>query len=403
MFHMSTTLTSPTTATAPAASPVAAPPLTKSPRLYSLDALRGFDMFWIMGGEELFHTMAKIYPHSAFWGALSNQFDHPLWNGFHFYDLIFPLFLFIAGVATPYSVGRELEKGASRKKLLLRVIRRGLVLVLLGILYNNGMRIKPLVDVRFGSVLGRIGLAYMFANIIYLYTKERTQLFWFAGLLIGYWVLLLCTSAPGYPRGDLSLLGNFVSYVDRTVLPGHLYVGVRNADGTWINQHDPEGLLATIPAIGTALLGIITGNFLRRGKLSPAAKSGRMALAGVVCLVLALAWNTVFPINKNLWTSSFVLNVGGISLLLLSLFYYVIDVRGYRKWALFFVVIGMNSILIYISGHFINWNYANQGLFQWVGQLIGNPWNDMAMVITFLAVKWFFLYVLYKKKIFLRV
>ncbi|HEV2355793.1 MAG TPA: DUF5009 domain-containing protein, partial [Puia sp.] len=118
-------------------------------------------------------------------------------------------------------------------------------------------------------------------------------------------------------------------------------------------------------------------------------------------------WNTVFPINKNLWTSSFVLNVGGISLLLLSAFYYIIDVRGYRKWAFFFVVIGMNSILIYISGHFINWNYANQGLFQWFGQTVGSifgdPWTDMAMVITYLAVKWFFLYVLYIKKIFLRV
>ena len=239
------------------------PPTTPatSQRLYSLDALRGFDMFWIMGGEELFHTMAKIYPNSSFWGAISNQFDHPAWNGFHFYDLIFPLFLFIAGVATPYSVGRALEKGTPRQKLLLRVIRRGLLLVLLGILYNNGLKIKPLVDVRFGSVLGRIGLAYMFANIIYLYTKQRAQMIWFAALLIGYWVLLMLTSAPGYPHGDLSLLGNFASYVDRSVLPGHLYVGIRNADGTWINQHDPEGLMSTIPAIGTALLGILTGTF----------------------------------------------------------------------------------------------------------------------------------------------
>lgn len=407
MVHMNLTATSPTPATTPATRSTATSPLTKSPRLYSLDALRGFDMFWIIGGEEIFHTMARIYPNSPFWQALSNQFEHPLWNGFHFYDLIFPLFLFIAGVATPYSVGRDLEKGVPRNKLLLRVIRRGLVLVLLGILYNNGMHFRPLVDTRFGSVLGRIGLAYMFANIIYLYTKQTAQIIWFAGLLIGYWVLLLTNSAPGFPHGDLSLMGNFTSYVDRTVLPGHLYVGIRNPDGSWINQHDPEGLLATIPAIGTALLGILTGNFLRHGKASPAAKSGRMALAGVVCLLLALAWNTVFPINKNLWTSSFVLNVGGISLLLLSAFYYIIDVRGYRKWAFFFVVIGMNSILIYISGHFINWNYANQGLFQWFGQTVGSifgdPWTDMAMVITYLAVKWFFLYVLYIKKIFLRV
>jgi predicted acyltransferase len=377
--------------------------LTTSQRLYSLDALRGFDMFWIMGGEGLFHAMAKIYPNSSFWGALSDQFEHPAWNGFHFYDLIFPLFLFIAGVATPYSVGRALEKGTPRQKLLLRVIRRGLLLVLLGIRYNNGLKIRPLVDIRFGSVLGRIGLAYMFANIIYLYTKERAQMIWFAALLIGYWVLLMLTSAPGYPHGDLSLPGNFASYVDRSVLPGHLYVGIHNPDGSWINQHDPEGLMSTIPAIGTALLGILTGNFLKNSAASPTAKAGRMALAGVVCLGLALAWNTVFPINKNLWTSSFVLNVGGISLLLLALFYYVIDVRGHKKWAFFFAVIGMNSILIYVSGHVINWNYATDGLFHWVKQIIFDPWNDLAMVICYLAVKWAFLYYLYKKKTFLRV
>lgn len=379
-------------------------PTTAAPaRLYSLDALRGFDMFWIMGGEELFHSMAKIYPNSSFWGALDIQFDHPLWNGFHFYDLIFPLFLFIAGVATPFSVGRALEKGTPRRQLLLRVIRRGLILVLLGIAYNNGLKFKPLVDIRFGSVLGRIGLAYMFANIIYLYTKERAQMIWFAALLIGYWVLLMLTSAPGYPHGDLSQLGNFASYVDRSVLPGHLYVGIRNPDGSWTNQRDPEGLMSTIPAIGTALLGIITGNFLKRSTIAPAGKSVRMALAGVVCIGLALAWNTVFPINKNLWTSSFVLNVGGISLLLLSLFYYVIDVRGYRKWAFFFAVIGMNSILIYISGHVINWRYATDGLFYWAGQLFSDPWHDLVMAICLLAVKWAFLYFLYKKKTFLRV
>src|SRR5579859_6337470 len=152
---------------------------TPSQRLYSLDALRGFDMFWIAGGEEIFHSLAKITGNS-FWQTLSDQFEHPAWNGFHFYDLIFPLFLFIAGVATPYSVGKELEKGTSRQQLLWRVVRRGLILVLLGIYYNNGAKIHPWADIRYGSVLGRIGLAYMFANIIYLYTKQRGQTIWFA-------------------------------------------------------------------------------------------------------------------------------------------------------------------------------------------------------------------------------
>src|SRR5215469_8185991 len=131
-------------------------------RLYSLDALRGFDMFWIMGAEEIFHGMAKATG-LPFWNAISTQFTHPDWNGFHFYDLIFPLFLFLAGVATPYSVGRELEKGKTKQQMLWRVVKRGLILVILGIIYNNGLVIKPISDIRFGSVLGRIGIAYMLA------------------------------------------------------------------------------------------------------------------------------------------------------------------------------------------------------------------------------------------------
>jgi len=158
-------------------------------RLFSLDALRGFDMFWIMGAEEIFHALFKATG-SPFWGTIANELTHPDWNGFHFYDLIFPLFLFIAGVATPYSVGRELEKGKTKQQVLWRVIRRGLILVLLGIIANNGLQIRPLSEVRFGSVLGRIGLAYMFANIIYIYFKEKLQIFFFFFFIIGYWLLL---------------------------------------------------------------------------------------------------------------------------------------------------------------------------------------------------------------------
>jgi predicted acyltransferase len=367
-------------------------PLIAPQRLYSLDALRGFDMFWIMGAEEIFHNMAKITG-STFWTILANQFTHPDWNGFHFYDLIFPLFLFIAGVATPYSVGREIEKGKSRKQLLIRVIKRGLILVLLGIIYNNGLRIRPIAEVRFASVLGRIGLAYMFANIIYLYNRRRGQIIWFVGLLIGYWLLLKFNSAPGYPRGDLTMQGNFASYIDRLIIPGKLYLGI----------HDPEGFVSTIPAIATGLLGILAGTFLKNSPIAGQGKAWRLAVVGFVSLILAWLWNFDFPINKNLWTSSFVLNVGGISLILLGLFYYIIDVLGYKKWAFFFSVIGMNSILIYMSGRFINWEYATKGFFQWVGQLVGDPYNIVAMVFCYLLVKWAFLYFLYRKKVFLRV
>lgn len=368
------------------------PTLGMPSRLYSLDALRGFDMFWIMGAEEIVHAMAKATG-SSFWEGFSTQLEHPAWNGFHFYDLIFPLFLFIAGVATPYSVGRELEKGKSKNQLLLRVIKRGLILVLLGIIYNNGLQIQPLSEIRFGSVLGRIGLAYMFANIIYLYTKEKGQAIWFAALLIGYWLLLKFTSAPGFAPGDLTMEGNFASYIDRSIIPGRLYLKI----------HDPEGLMSTIPAIGTGLLGILTGNFLKNSTASGAKKAMRLFIVGIIFLALAQLWNLDFPINKNLWTSSFVLNVGGYSLILLSIFYYIIDVLGYKKWAFYFKVIGMNSILIYMSGRFIDWEFATNGFFQWLGQLISNPWNDVVLAICYVMVKWGFLYFMYRKKVFLRV
>src|SRR5678815_2714342 len=364
--------------------------LSPQQRLYSLDALRGFDMFWIMGAEEIFHKLYEATG-SPFWGAISLQFTHPDWNGFHFYDLIFPLFLFLAGVATPYSVGREIEKGKSRNELLWRVIKRGLILVILGIIYNNGLVIKPISEIRFGSVLGRIGLAYMFANIIYLYASRRSQVIWFCVLLIGYWLAMMIGHAPGYPPGDLTMQGNLASWIDREILPGKLYLGM----------HDPEGLFSTIPAIGTGLLGIFTGVFLKTSPLNGEQKCLRMAIAGAAFIVLAQVWNFNFPINKNLWTSSFVLQVGGISLLLLSLFYYVIDVKGYQRWAFFFRVVGMNSILIYMSGHFINWEFTNDSLFDWLGTLISNPYNAVVLAATYVFVKWLFLYFMYKKKVFL--
>lgn len=376
----------------PASSDVNTSPFTYE-RLYSLDALRGFDMFWIIGGEEIFHTLAKVTG-SPFWKALSVQFTHPDWNGFHAYDLIFPLFLFLAGVATPYSVGRELEKGASKNQLVWRVIKRAFILVLLGLLVNNSLKeLKPISEIRFASVLGRIGLAYMFANFIYLFASRKWQFTWFWIFIIGYWLTLKFTSAPGFAPGDLTMQGNFASYVDRLLLPGRLYLKI----------HDPEGLFSTIPAISTGLLGILAGSLLKNGHQHKARKAFILAVAGVVFIIIAQIWNLDFPNNKNLWTSSFVMQVGGLSLLLLALFYYIIDVLGYKSWAFYFKVIGMNSILIYISSKFINWNYATAGFFGWLGQLVGDPWNIVVMAICFVMVKWAMLYFLYCKKAFLKV
>ena len=182
--------------------------------------------------------------------------------------------------------------------------------------------------------------------------------------------------------------------MDRLLVPGKLYVN---------NIHDPEGLFSTIPAIATGLLGILTGGFLKNSSLSPNTKAVRLLAAGAALVVVALLWNIAFPFNKNLWSSSFATLVGGISMLLLAVFYYIIDVKGYRKWAFFFVVIGMNSILIYMSGHFIDWKYTTNAFFEWLPQLAGTPYDLLVFALCYIAVKWAFLYFLYKKKVFLKV
>lgn len=361
-------------------------------RLLSLDTLRGFDMFWIIGGEELVHVLSKLYPNS-FWSVFSKQLEHPYWNGFTFYDLIFPLFIFLAGVSTPFSIGKALNDGKSKKEILLKVLKRGLILILLGIVYNNGLQIKPIDDIRFMSVLGRIGIAYVFANIIFLYVKETFLIYWFAGLIVAYWLILKFTSAPGFPMGALSMEGNFASFFDRNVLPGKLSRGI----------HDTVGLFNNIPAISNALAGIITGIFLQKQKITPTKKALYMVLAGLLAVIIAQIWNLDFPINKNLWSSSFVMQTVGLSLLLFALFYYVIDVLKYTRWTLFFQVIGMNSILIYISGKFIDWEFTADAFFKWLGQLTGEPYSILVLAIVLVLIKWLFLKFLYDKKVFLRV
>ncbi len=360
----------------------------------SLDALRGFDMFWIVGGEGVAHSLADLTGWTlAIWA--STQLRHVEWDGFVFYDMIFPLFLFIAGVAMPFSLTRRAEQGVDKKKLMLHVVRRGLILVVLGVIYNNGLFQKSFAETRFPSVLGRIGLAYMLAGLIVLNTKLRAQVIWFVALLVGYWAAMMLIPVPGFGAGQLTVDANLAGYIDRMVLPGKLYLGV----------HDPEGLFSTIPAISTALLGVFAGTLLRRDL--PGVTCERKALllagAGVAGLVLGYLWGFAFPINKNLWSSSFVLFAGGWSLLLLALFYVVIDVWGYTKWAFFFVVIGMNSILIYMAGGFIDFAYTTDALFKGLLSPLDGPAQRMLWWIGFILVEWAFLYYLYRKKIFLRI
>ena len=369
-------------------------PSTPSSRLLSLDTLRGFDMFWISGGEDIVHLLAKTTGWA--WAiTLAGQLTHVTWNGFRAYDLIFPLFLFLAGVSTPFSLGSRLAKGIPKSQLLRKVVQRGLLLVALGILYNNGIFRTEWENMRYGSVLARIGLGGMFAQIIYLYFNSRAQFIGLVGILLGYWAFMMLVPVPGCGAGHMTMECNPASYLDRLLMPGHLYK----------NVHDPEGLMSTIPAIATALMGIFAGNLLRSdiSTITRPRKVLYLALAGVISLGIAYAWNLVFPINKNLWTSSFVLCAGGWSLLLLALFYGIVDVLNWRRWTFFFVVIGMNSIVIYLIGHFIDFEFTAEVLFGGALSFFSEPVRIVGAAVAFVLVQWAFMYLLYRNKLFLRI
>lgn len=365
---------------------------TEITRVRSIDALRGFDMFWIMGvGGVILHIAAL--EQTPFWTVLASQFIHLEWDGFTFWDMIFPLFMFISGLSSPFSVDKQLQKGSTRQQILWKVIKRGLLLILLGIIYNTrGIELRPLDEYRYASVLGKIGASYIFANIIYLYANPKNQVIWYFFLLIGYWLLLKFTSAPGYPIGDLTQAGNFGSYFDRNVLPGKLSRGT----------HDTVGLLCTITGVATSLLGIISGNFLKKNPMSPVKKTMWFCLVGIGLIGLSLIWDKDFPINKNLWSSSFTVLTGGISLLLFASFYYIIDIKGFFKWSFFFRIIGMNSLFIYVSPIFINYSFFAKGAFRWLGQLAGT-YEVPVMAVCTIVVSWLLLYFMYNKSIFIKI
>ncbi len=365
-------------------------PPSANQRLLSLDVLRGFDMFWIIGGEDIVHAAAKLMGWSwLVW--FSGQLHHPAWHGFALYDLIFPLFLFMAGVAMPFSFEKRLQRGASRAQLYRHVIVRALLLVLLGMIHNGLLKFDW-ANMRYPSVLGRIGLAYLFAAIIVLNSKVRGQVLWIIGLLVGYWAALRFIPVPGYGAHDLAPGHTLTDYIDNLLIPGKLYVGNR----------DPEGLLATVPAIATALLGAVTGQWLKSERFSGYVKTAAIIFAGLVFLALAYLWNFEFPINKNLWTSSFVLQCAALSLLLLALFYVVIDVWQWRAWSFPLAVIGSNSIFIYMADGFINFDYTAQYFF---GGALRNTgaYQPLLWAISVIFVKWLLLYLMFKKRIFLRV
>ena len=367
----------------------------KQERLLSLDTLRGFDMLWIAGGEYLIVTLAALtgWPFLQ-WAA--GQMDHVEWEGFRFYDMIFPLFLFIAGVSMPFSILKRQKRGESMKSIYLHLVKRLILLILLGLIYNGILRLD-FEKQRYSSVLARIGIAWFLAAVIVLNTSVRGQVIWFVGILLGYFAIMKLVPVPGFGAGVLTPEGNLAAFIDQKLLPGRLCC---------YTYGDNEGLLSHIPAICTALLGTFAGHLLISDdkRLTGLKKGLILLLAGIAALALGKLWSLSFPIIKNLWTSSFVLFAGGWSLILLALFYLVIDVWGFKKWTLPFVVIGLNSITIYMLNSGII-NFEEMGGYFFGG--LANQFSELAQPVILAAgaviCMWTFLYLLYRNKIFLKV
>jgi predicted acyltransferase len=365
-------------------------------RLISIDALRGFDMFWIIGGDQLARAIGK------WWGTpagerFADQFEHVAWEGFRFYDLIFPLFLFLVGVVVPFSLSKYQTGQHPKIHALGRIARRVAFLLLLGLIYNGLLQLR--FPMRMTGVLQRIAIGYGLAAVIYLFTKARTQAILIGVILVGYWALLMFVSAPESGKaGDFAKQTNLAGYVDRHYLPGKIHEG-------YYGYGDNEGLISTIPAIATALLGVLAGQLLM-SRHSPWVKVVALIAAGAACLGAGTAWGREFPVIKILWTSSYVLIVGGWSLILLGFFYAVIDVLKLRFWSWFFVVIGVNAITIYMVSHIFQFGRLSSFFFGGLARLSERyaPHTEAVILAAgVLLLEWLLLLYLYRRRIFLRV
>ena len=405
------------------ASPAAAP--TPTLRLMSLDALRGFDMFWILGADSLVYALNGLSD-SAPTRFLATQLDHAEWQGFRFYDLIFPLFVFMMGVSTVFSltniIARE-GRGAAVK----RVLQRGVLLFLIGLIYSGGFT-NPWPDMRLMGVLNRIALCYTFGGLLFIFCHVRALVSVASALLLGYWALLAKVPFPDVrPTGytgvitkeagfktlaDINLAstnlihGSYVQGVNLTDYLDQKYLPARKYDGTY----DPEGLLSTLPAFVTGLLGIFAGLLLRNRTVPDNKKVLYLLGAGAASAALGWAWNLELPVIKKIWTSSYVLVAGGYSAMLLGAFFWIVDIKQWRAWCQPFVWIGMNPLTIYLTSNFL----GGLGFEKLARRLAGGPVKEFLdahvakgfgdLFIAAIGVLLFIWYArfLYQRKIFLR-
>ncbi len=366
-------------------------PPARSARMRSLDALRGFNMFWIVGAEHIVESLRRIETGGAV-GFVAYELQHSPWEGFRFEDLILPLFIFLMGAAIPFSLGklREAEgvQGATR-----RVWRRATLLYLLGVLYYGGFG-DPLHSMRFLGVLQRIAICYLFASMLFLHVRLRTMLATCAGILVAYWAFLTFVPAPSMAHASFALHENWANYIDQRYLPGRL----------WYGSWDPEGLLTTVPSFATALLGVFAGLLLKCESVRCERKATYLAVAGVTGVALGFAWGLQFPVIKNLWTSSYVLVAAGYSALLMAAFYWLIDLQQWRQWAAPFLWIGANALTIYLGVKLINLHSLLNWLVLHLTPRGGWDMYEGVLVTTAaLSIEIAVLAVLYRRRIFFRV
>ena len=370
-----------------------ATPAESSRRLVSLDAFRGLAIAAMILVNNP-GTWANIYPPLA----------HAEWHGWTPTDLIFPFFLFIVGVSMTFSFARRLE-GGDRSHLYRQILRRSAIIYGLGLLLS-AFPDFDLGNLRYVGVLPRIAVVYLATSLIVLNLSRRAQVWVFTGILLVYWGLMKLVPVPGFGAGVLTPEGNLAGWIDSVLLPGRLY------QGTW----DPEGLLSTFPAIATALSGVFTGYWLRSGRDRVQIARG-LAVAGSLAMAAGLVWGLWFPINKNLWTSSYVLFSSGAALACLALCYWLIDGRGFRRWAQPAVVFGVNAIAVFVLSGLVTRLLIRIHvpadadpitLKQWIYETLFASWASpvnasLAYAVTYLLLWWVLMALLYRRKIFIKI
>ena len=348
-------------------------------------------MFWIVGGTGLVSALLPFCGESA-QKLLRPQLEHAAWEGFTFTDLIFPLFVFMVGMSTVFSLTKALAH-QGKAEAYRRILRRAPALFLLGIYYSYGLS-DPWPDVRLMGVLQRIALCYLFTGILFVHFRTRGMIVAAMLLLGGYWAWLSFVPVPGVGGVSFEPGKNWSNYLDARFLPGRKY------DGTW----DPEGYLSTLPAIATCILGALAAQLLRNQRRSQAAKVGCLIGGGALLLALGYVWGMQFPIIKKIWTSSYVLVAGGYSCILMGLFYLIVDVWKLQRWAIPFLWIGTNAIAIYMLPNMVPLGELAKRLVGGNVQVLAGPLFGPLLLAAvelgyILIVAWF----LHRNKIMLRV